>query len=189
MSRAIAWFARNSVAANLLMLLLLIGGLTALPRIRQQSFPDIDIDIINVVVEYPGAAPEEVEEGVCVRIEEEIDGTPGVDELRSTATEGACVVSAQLLAGTDKNKALDDLKARVDALDTLPEEAAMYLAHVAYGLTLTQVGTLFGRDRTTVAYAFRIVEDLRDDYVFDIFLDHLEIAIVGFTGARNVLES
>ena len=65
----------------------------------------------------------------------------------------------------------------------------MYLAHVAYGLTLTQVGILFGRDRTTVAYACRIIEDRRDDCVFDIFLDHLEIAIVGLTSARNVLES
>ncbi len=123
MNAAIAWFARNSVAANLLMALLLVGGFTSLPRIPQQEFPDIDVPLVNVSVEYLGAAPEEVEEGICVRIEEQIDGVEGVDELRSTATEGMCVVTAELLTEADESKALDDIKARVDALDTLPEEA------------------------------------------------------------------
>ncbi len=86
---------------------------------------------------------------------------------------------------------LCELRARTrrKASVAFARQVAMYLAHVAYGLTLTHVGTLFGRDRTTVAYACRVVEDLRDDCVFDIFLDHLEIAIVGLTGARNVLEA
>lgn len=86
---------------------------------------------------------------------------------------------------------LRELRARTRrrASVALARQVAMYLAHVAYGLTLTQVGTLFGRDRTTVAYACRIVEDLRDDSVFDLFLDHLEIAIVGLISARTILES
>lgn len=86
---------------------------------------------------------------------------------------------------------LRELRARTrrKAPVAFARQVAMYLAHVAYGLTLTQVGALFGRDRTTVAYACRIVEDCRDDCVFDIFLDHLEIAIVRLTSARNVLAS
>ena len=123
MKGAVAWFARNPVAANLLMLLLVVGGLTTLPRVPQKEFPDIDVDVITVAVEYPGAAPEEVEEGVCVRIEEELDGVEGIEKLTSSSAEGACAVSAELLSGADPSQALDDVKSRVDALDTLPEEA------------------------------------------------------------------
>jgi multidrug efflux pump subunit AcrB len=119
---AVAWFARNPVAANLLMLFLVVGGLTTLPKVPQKEFVDIDVDIILVAVAYPGAAPEEVEEGVCVRIEEELDGIEGIEKLTSTSAEGACAVAVQLVAGADARKALDDVKSRVDALDTLPDE-------------------------------------------------------------------
>lgn len=76
-------------------------------------------------------------------------------------------------------------KARV----AFARQVAMYLAHVACGITLTEVGVLFGRDRTTVAYACRIIEDRRDDTLFDASLDHLETAIVRLTSALRVLES
>ena len=65
MKSAVAWFARNNVAANLLMLVFVVGGLVALPTIPQKTFPDIDIDMVSIAVEYLGAAPEEVEEGVA----------------------------------------------------------------------------------------------------------------------------
>jgi len=118
----IAWFAHNHVAANLLMLLLVVGGLLTLPSLPQKDFPDIDIDRITVVVPYRGAAPEEVEAGVCVRIEEAVQGIEGIDRLTSSSVEGTCAVTIQLLSGTDPAKALDDVKARVDALTTLPDE-------------------------------------------------------------------
>ena len=122
MNGIIAWFARNSVAANLLMFLLVFGGLLALPSILLKPFPDIDIDMVTVGVEYRGAAPEESEEGVCIRIEEEVEGVEGVEQLRSTAVEGACTVTVELLTGADVDRALDDVKTRVDAIDTFPEE-------------------------------------------------------------------
>lgn len=68
-------------------------------------------------------------------------------------------------------------------------QVAMYLAHVACGITLTEVGILFGRDRTTVAYACRVVEDHRDDFLFDASLDHLESAIIKLARALSVLGS
>ncbi|MBW1885465.1 MAG: efflux RND transporter permease subunit [Deltaproteobacteria bacterium] len=81
MNRIIAWFVHNPVAANLLMGLILIGGLTALPSIQQKTMPDMEIDIVQVSVEYLGAAPEEVETGVCIRIEEAIAGIEGIDRI------------------------------------------------------------------------------------------------------------
>jgi multidrug efflux pump subunit AcrB len=121
-SRVIAWFATNHVAANLLMAILVIGGITSFPAIRKQTFPDIDVDIVTVSVEYRGAAPEEVEEGVCVRIEEAVEGVEGVEEISSTAVEGVCAVSIELISGTDVTKATNDIKNQVDAITTFPED-------------------------------------------------------------------
>jgi multidrug efflux pump subunit AcrB len=69
MRRAIAWFASNGVAANTLVFLVLGGGLLTLPRIRKEIFPEISLDRIRITIPYPGAAPAEVEEAVCVRVE------------------------------------------------------------------------------------------------------------------------
>ncbi len=86
---------------------------------------------------------------------------------------------------------LHELRARTrrKAPVAFARQVAMYLAHVACGITLTEVGIQFGRDRTTVAYACRVVEDLRDDCLFDASLDHLETAIIRLTSALRVLES
>jgi multidrug efflux pump subunit AcrB len=123
MNRMIAWFATNSVAANLLVILILVGGLLSLGQIRREVFPEFASDRISVSVIYPGAAPEEVEEGVCVRVEEAIQSLEGIRQLVSTATEGVGVVVAELLPNTDARKLLDDIKARVDAIETFPAEA------------------------------------------------------------------
>ena len=101
MNRAIAWFAENHVAANLLMMLLVVGGLLAIPTLRQEVFPEINLDVVTVSVVYPGAAPVEIEEGICIRIEEELQGLQGIKRVSSTAAEGACLVSVELLAGEE----------------------------------------------------------------------------------------
>jgi multidrug efflux pump subunit AcrB len=121
-SGIVSWFARNSIAANLLMFLILLGGVVTFPSITQKTFPDVDPDMITVGVEYLGAAPEEVERGVCSRVEEALEGVEGVDEVDSVASEGLCSVRAELLQGADTAKALDDVKSRIDAIDTFPEE-------------------------------------------------------------------
>ncbi len=122
MNRTIAWFAENHVAANLVMLLLVVGGLAALPAINQKHFPDIDVEMIQIGVVYLGAAPEEVEKGVCIRIEEEIQGIDGIERITSTGAEGTCGVTAELISGTPVDRALTEIKNAVDGIDTFPEE-------------------------------------------------------------------
>ncbi|MFT6889794.1 MAG: multidrug efflux pump subunit AcrB, partial [Halioglobus sp.] len=122
MKGAIAWFAHNHVAANLLMGLIILSGLVAVVSMPQKSFPDLDIPVISIIVPYLGAAPEEVEQGVCIRIEEELEGVEGVKHIRSNASEGSCSVSVELLEDADSGKALDDVKNRIDAIDTFPVE-------------------------------------------------------------------
>jgi multidrug efflux pump subunit AcrB len=121
-NRIIAWFVDNAVTANLFMLVLVIGGLLALPTLRQEEFPSIDVHVVQVSVAYLGAAPEEVAEGVCVRIEEAIEGTENVDRIHSVAVEGVCAVTVELVMGSDTSAALDAIKNRVDGIDTFPEE-------------------------------------------------------------------
>ena len=123
MSRIIEWFARNPVAANLLAVLIVVSGLLTVGFIRQEVFPEFSSDMISVAVVYPGAAPEEVEEGICVRIEEAIQSLDGIKKVTSTAAEGAGTVVVELLPEADPRDVLDDVKSRVDAIDTFPEEA------------------------------------------------------------------
>lgn len=119
----IAWMVHNTVAANLLMFALLIGGITAALNITQEVFPEYELDIVNVSVSYPGASPEEVERGIVLAIEEEIRGLESVERIIATASEGRAALTVELLAGHDPNKALQDIKSRVDRVSSLPEDA------------------------------------------------------------------
>ena len=123
MNGIIAWFVHNRVAANLLMLFLVVGGLLAAPGIPQKLFPDIDLGLVTIEVEHPGAAPEEVEEGVCIPIEEAIASVVGVDTIRTVAAEGRCRIFAELFADADSDVVSSDIRNRVDSIRNLPEEA------------------------------------------------------------------
>ena len=118
-----SWFARNPVAANLLMFALFFGGYFGLQSTKVEMFPEFSLDSVTVQVPYPGAAPQEIEEGICVKIEEEVHSIEGVDEVTSTAVEGMGTVMVQLKSGADPRRVLDDVKTRVDAISTFPEEA------------------------------------------------------------------
>lgn len=123
MNAMIRWMAHHGVAANLLMLVFMVGGLVAGLNIKQEVFPEIALDKVQVSVVYPGAAPEEVEEGVLLIIEENVSGLEGIKKITSQAVEGRGAVTVELLPGVDPDVALQDVKAEVDRIDTLPEEA------------------------------------------------------------------
>ncbi len=118
----IGWFACNPVAANLLMVLIIVSGLLATAVVTEEVFPEIDLDRIRVEVPYLGAAPEEVEAGVAVRIEEAIRDVDGIKEILSIAAEGHATVLVELELGADARRAVDDVKNKVDAITTLPVE-------------------------------------------------------------------
>ena len=125
MNGAIAWFARNHVAANLLMVVIVCAGLfTMFNRVPLEVFPAFERDIINVSASYPGAAPNEVEEGVVRRIEEAIADIPEVENITSTASEGSASVNIDLLEGTDKDQLLNEIKSRVDGISDFPDDVS-----------------------------------------------------------------
>jgi len=119
----IAWMAGNSVAANLIMAVLLIGGLYMGFNIKQEVFPEFSLDIVNISVAYPGASPEEVENGILLAIEEAIQDLEGIDEITANANEGYGFISIEALEGADINRLWQEIKSEVDRITTFPEEA------------------------------------------------------------------
>lgn len=119
----IAWFARNSVAANLLMIFIIVWGLSALAtRIPLEVFPSFELDSVNVNIPFRGATPSEVELGVTVKVEEAIQSVEGIKSMTSMANEGVGTVSVQVASGYDPEKILDDIKQRVDGISTFSSE-------------------------------------------------------------------
>jgi multidrug efflux pump subunit AcrB len=119
----IAWMAQNSVAANLLMLVILIGGLMGGLRMKQEVFPEFDMDMVNVTVPYPGASPLDVEQGIVLVVEEEVRGIDGVKQVNSTSSESVGIVTIELLLDANADKSLADIKSAVDRIQSFPEEA------------------------------------------------------------------
>lgn len=119
----IAYMAQNGVAANLLMFFILIAGFFALTTLVQEVFPEISMDRVNISVPYPGATPDEVEESIILKIEEQIKGVEGLKQIRSTAAEGRGSVVAEVELGEDLNRFLDDVKAQIDRIQTFPADA------------------------------------------------------------------
>ena len=120
---AIAWMARNKVAANLLMLVIVVGGLLGLSRTKQEVFPEFALDVITVGVAYPGASPAEVEQGITLAVEEQLRGLDGVKRVTSTSSEGGAAVSAELVLSVNPDKVLSDAKSAIDRITTLPADA------------------------------------------------------------------
>ncbi|MEQ8205443.1 MAG: efflux RND transporter permease subunit [Woeseia sp.] len=119
----ISWFARNSVAANLLMVTILVGGILALRNgVRLEIFPPSDPDTITISVPLRGATPEDVELGVAVRIEESVKDLEGIDRIVSRSSEGSTNVQIEIDPSYDARELLNDIKSRVDAINTFPAD-------------------------------------------------------------------
>ncbi len=160
MKGLVAWFAANPVAANLLLVLIVLGGVVTLPGIRREILPEISADAISVTVEYPGAAPTEVESGVCIRVEEQIQGVEGIKRVTSTAREGFGTIIAELALNADMRKALDDVKAQIDAIDTFPEEAEKpEVRRVEVAERVMEIALAGPVDDTTLARTGRRIRD------------------------------
>ncbi|MEM7570466.1 MAG: efflux RND transporter permease subunit, partial [Pseudomonadota bacterium] len=124
MNKLIAWFADNPVGANLLMFAILLGGTFAyFFQVDRQFFPSVASSSVGVTVNYLGAGPAEVEERILIRVEEAIQDLEGIKEITSTAQEGFGQVVAEVQNGYDIRVLLDDVKARVDGINTFPTEA------------------------------------------------------------------
>lgn len=123
MKGVVTWFAENHVAANLLMMFLLIGGIITAFSIKLEVFPETSMDFIVISTVYPGASPEEVETAIVRRIEENVAGLAGIKRINSTAREGYGSVYIEAMKDWDFKKLVSEVKAAVDRINTFPGEA------------------------------------------------------------------
>jgi len=158
----ISWFARNTVAANLLMFAIIIGGIVSLKNgVRLEVFPDFALDQINVRVPLRGATPEDVELGVAVRIEEAIQDLEGIDRIVSRSVEGSTSVSIEVDSGYDPRELLEDVKGRIDAINTFPadtEKPVISLAQRTFDVIEVVVAGDYSEDEIRL-----FAEQIRDE--------------------------
>ena len=162
---AIAWMAGHSVAANLIMLACLVGGLISLLRIKQEVFPDADVKMVQVRVAYPGAGPEEVESGIVLAVEEAVRAIEGVKEISSTVAEGSGTTTIELLIGADEQEVAREVQSEIDRITTFPEDAEEpQITVTAQRREVIEV-VLFGDVPLTSLH--RLAEDVRDHFLQD----------------------
>jgi len=122
MKRIVEWFIENPIAANLLMVVILLVGLKNIPAVGKTVFPQTDQSSISISTSYNGASPSEVEQQVVVRLEEAVADLEGIDEIFSAAREGLAQVTLTIVDGYDSQRLLNNVKTRIDAITTLPDE-------------------------------------------------------------------
>ena len=174
----LAWMAGNPVAANLLMLLFVVGGLLAATGITQEVFPSYDLDIVNVSVRYPGTSPSEVEEGIILAMEEEIRSLENVERVTAVAREGRATISVELLSGADPNSSLQEIKNSIDRISSFPDDVESPLVSLKTRrrevLRLAVYGDL--EERTL----FDLSETIREELI-----NLPEVTQVELNGVRN----
>ena len=115
--------AGNGVAANLFMAAILFAGLVALTGLEREAWPTLPFNQIEVSMAYPGATPEEVEESIVVKIEEQVESLDDVKTVKSIAAPGMASVKIEVKSGTDINRALDDVESAVNRIQSFPASA------------------------------------------------------------------
>ncbi|MBW2481084.1 MAG: efflux RND transporter permease subunit [Deltaproteobacteria bacterium] len=155
------WSIKNNVSVNLIMVFIILAGIFTVMNMRREMFPQFSLDMIVVSVIYPGSSPEEVEEGICIKIEERIESIEGIERIISTAREGNGEVLAELETGADTQKILDEIKAEVDRIDTFPDEAEEPIVMEIINQDPTISVAIFGE--VSEARLRQLAEGIRDD--------------------------
>jgi len=169
----LAWMAGHSVTANLLMLVLLVGGLFWGSRIKQELFPDFELDMVNISVSYPGASPEEVERGIILAVEEAVQGLEGVKEITASARESSGSVTVELIEGEDIQRLAQEIKNEVDRITSFPDEAEEPQVVIAARKRAVVSLVLYGDQGERVLR--EIAEDIRDRLLQDPEITQVEL--------------
>lgn len=172
----IAWMASHSIAPNLLMVLLIAGGVWTAINMQKEVYPSFELDIVNVSVAYPGSAPSEVEQGILRPVEDAIRGIQGIKEMTSSAREGRGTVYIDLVPGTDRMKAFQDIDQAVSRIRTFPddiEEPEVVL--VVPQRDVMEIG-LYGK--VDVWELRKLGENLRDRLLSDPVITQVELSRV-----------
>jgi multidrug efflux pump subunit AcrB len=174
----IEWITRHGVMPNLLMITLIIGGLVMSTQIKKEVFPEFELDMVTVTVPYPGASPEEIEQGILLVIEEAVRGLDGVKKITSRANDSSGTVSIELEDGENRQQRYQEVQEEVNRIRTFPEEAEKpKITLVSRKREVLQL-QLYGDAPESVLR--EIAEQVRDR-----LLQSKEISLVELRGVRN----
>ena len=165
--------AGHLVSANLLMLILLIGGFIMAGHIKKEVFPDFELDIINISVAYPGSSPEEIERGIILAVEEAVQDVEGVKKITATAREGSGVVTVEIIEGEDVQKIARDIENEVERISSFPEEAEQPAVTVVSRKRYVVSLALYGEQNERVLR--EIAETVRDRLLQDPEITQVEL--------------
>lgn len=175
----IAWFAKNHVAANLLLLTIVFAGLFSLnTKIPLEIFPDIGADSVSINVSLRGATPDDVEQGIAIRIEEVVQDLEGIEKITSISSEGSARIILEINDAYDPRELLADIKSRVDSVNTFPADAdkpVIALAERKREVIAVAVASDYG-EKETREYA---------EYIRDQLLHLPNVTQVDLNGVRN----
>ncbi|MEE9611907.1 MAG: efflux RND transporter permease subunit [Desulfatiglandales bacterium] len=172
------WSINNRVAVNLIMVFIITAGLFAVLRMRRELFPQFALDMINVSMVYPGASPEEVEEGICIKIEEKIKSIEGISRTYSTAFESKGSITVELDASADIKRVLYNIKTEVEGITTFPEEAEKPVVKEIVKKDPNIYVAVYGDVSEKLLHV--VAEKIRDD-----LLDTGPISLTDLVGVRN----
>lgn len=170
----ISWMAQHSIAANLLMLLLIGGGIWTAINIQKEVHPEFELDIVSVSVGYPGAAPTEVEQGILRPVEEAIRGIQGIREITSTAREGSGSVTIELVTGIERMKVFQEIDQAVNRIRTFPDDTEK--PEVSLRSQQREVMSLALYGDVDVWTLRKLSEQLRDRLLNDPYITQIELS-------------
>lgn len=175
MKNIIAFFIKNEVLVNLAILLIVIFGVISATRLTSSFFPEQDTQFININAVFPGASPEEVEEGIVLKVEENLEGISGIDRFTSTSTENNATISVELLPSADPDEVLQEVKNAVDRISSFPPGMERIVVFKQEIVNFTAKIALSGQ--VPLADLKETAQDMEDN-----FRDHSEISKVELTG-------
>ena len=172
----LAWMAKNTVAANILMWVCLLGGLLSFYTMRKELFPEFELDVVTISVSYPGASPEDVEQGIILSLEETIAQIPGISEYTATASEGSGKLVAEIDESENTQEIYQKIQQAVDRIRTFPEEAER--PTVSLNTRNRRIVTLVVHGQTDDVSLRNLAEEVRDGLLAEPGITQVEISEV-----------
>ncbi|BET25471.1 multidrug efflux pump subunit AcrB [Limnobacter thiooxidans] len=173
-SGPLAWMTKNTVAANILMWFCLIGGVIGFMNMTKEVFPEFELDLVTITVAYPGASPQDVEQGIVLAVEEAISAIEGIVEVNSTANEGSASVVVEIDESEDAQAVYDRIKQEVDRITTFPGDAEV--PNVALTARKRGVVTLVVYGETDELSLRNLAEEVRDGLLQNPGITQVDLA-------------
>ena len=178
----IAWAVNNRAAMNLIQIAVLLVGILSTMMLRREVFPNFELDILLVSVPYPGASPEEVEEGICLKVEEAVRSLDGIKRMTSIARESVGFTVLEVNPGIDVQKLLNEIRSEVDRIPSFPELAEdPEFQQITFRAPAIRIGIL--ADETSIPDADLRLRDIAEEVRSEV-LQLKSVSQVNIVGER-----